>query len=204
MDLPNRRHRRAKTFAAIAAPLDRNAKVRIMARARALLRRTEPGKHYGAVSAKALAVLDALLWRFHNARSGLCFPGYERIAEAAGCARSTVALAVKALETAGLLSWENRIVRVRVRERDLFGHWALRWRVVRTSNTYRFFDTHSSQNRAPASKSDLRLGVANQVSFSLLNATRETPFDLSKPLDRALMQLGDSLRAKMHGVKVLC
>jgi hypothetical protein len=42
--------------------------------------------------------LEALLWGFHNAKSGLCFPSYERIAEAAGCARSTVAEALKALE----------------------------------------------------------------------------------------------------------
>ena len=40
--------------------------------------------------------------RFHNAKSGVCFPSYERIAEAAGCARSTVAEAVKALEVAGM------------------------------------------------------------------------------------------------------
>ena len=32
-------------------------------------------------------MLEALLWGFHNARSGLCFPSLERIAEAAGCAR---------------------------------------------------------------------------------------------------------------------
>ena len=29
---------------------------------------------YGVVTAKAVAVLEALLWAFHNARSGLCFP----------------------------------------------------------------------------------------------------------------------------------
>ena len=71
--------------------LDRNAKVRIMHWARCLNRRTEKGRAYGAVTAKALAVLEALLWAFHNAKSGLCFPSYEKIAEAAGCARSTVA-----------------------------------------------------------------------------------------------------------------
>jgi Helix-turn-helix domain len=70
--------------------LDRNAKVRIMHWARCLARRTEKGKAYGQVTAKALAVLEALLWGFHNAKSGVCFPSYERIAEAAGCARSTV------------------------------------------------------------------------------------------------------------------
>ena len=67
--------------------------------ARALSRRTEKGKAYGAVTAKALAVLEALLWGFHNARSGLCFPSYETIAERAGCARSTVAEASRRLRT---------------------------------------------------------------------------------------------------------
>jgi hypothetical protein len=40
--------------------LDRNAKVRIMHWARCLARRTEKGKAYGQVTAKALAVLEAL------------------------------------------------------------------------------------------------------------------------------------------------
>ena len=52
------------------------------------------------------------MWGFHNARSGLCFPSYETIAERAACARSTVAEAIKALEDAGILSWVNRIKRV--------------------------------------------------------------------------------------------
>jgi hypothetical protein len=61
-----------------------------------------PGEWRSAkINAKALAVLEALLWAFHNAKSGVCFPSYERIAEAAGCARSTVAEALKALEDSG-------------------------------------------------------------------------------------------------------
>ena len=40
----------------------------------------QKGRAYGVVTAKALAVLEALLWGFHNARSGVCFPSYERIA----------------------------------------------------------------------------------------------------------------------------
>jgi hypothetical protein len=55
-------------------PLDRNAKARIMTLARALTRRTEPGKHYGVLTAKFLAVLNALLWGFHNAASGRVLP----------------------------------------------------------------------------------------------------------------------------------
>ena len=101
--LPNHlRPRREKVFGdGRPRALDRNAKVRIMTRARALSRRTEKGKHYGAITAKALAVLEALLWGFHNASSGRCFPSYETIADRARCARSTVAEAIKALEEAG-------------------------------------------------------------------------------------------------------
>jgi hypothetical protein len=59
----------------------------ISQKARCLSRRIEKGRAYGVVTAKALAVLEALLWAFHNAKSGLCFPSYEKIAEAAHCAQ---------------------------------------------------------------------------------------------------------------------
>jgi Helix-turn-helix domain len=82
-----------------------------------------------------------LLWRFHNADGGgRCFPAYEKIAAAAKCARSTVALALTALEAAGLLTWVHRLVKVRRRERDLFGHWCSEWQVLRSSNGYRLMD----------------------------------------------------------------
>jgi hypothetical protein len=123
--------------------LDRNAKVRIMHWARCLSRRTEKGRAYGVVTAKALAVLEALLWGFHNAKSGVCFPSYETIAKAAGCARSTVAEAIRALEDAGIISWVNRVKRVRERCADLLGDSGWRWRVLRTSNAYNFRDPGS-------------------------------------------------------------
>ena len=43
-------------------------------------------------------VLRALLWAFHNAKSGACFPSYEAIAEKANCKRDTVRHAIEALE----------------------------------------------------------------------------------------------------------
>jgi hypothetical protein len=106
LGLPRASKRREKLFG-LGRPraLDRNAKVRIMHWARCLSRRTEKGRAYGVVTAKALAILEALLWAFHNAKNGLCFPSYEKIAGAASCARSTVAEAIKALEDAGVLSW---------------------------------------------------------------------------------------------------
>jgi DNA-binding MarR family transcriptional regulator len=154
------RPRREKVFGdGRPRPLDRNAKARIMTLARALMRRTEKGKAYGAITAKALAVLEALLWGFHNARSGLCFPSYATIAERAGCARSTVAEALKALEEAGVLTWVNRITRIRERCEDLFGHNGSRVRVIRTSNGYQFNDPKGAASKGFPSKSDFQSGT---------------------------------------------
>ena len=75
----------------------------------------------GPITRTFLDVLEALLWGFHNSRSGVCFPSYEAIAAKAECHRSTVAEALKALEWAGVLTWQNRITRAVVRQRDLFG-----------------------------------------------------------------------------------
>jgi DNA-binding MarR family transcriptional regulator len=119
-------------------PLDREAKARLMTLARGMMRNRAKGCAYGVVTAKAYAVLGALLYGFHNAAKGLCFPSYEAIAERAGCARSTVGAALKALEGAGLLSWSHRLRRVRERCEGLPGLPAWRWRVLRSSNAYAF------------------------------------------------------------------
>jgi AraC-like DNA-binding protein len=194
------RPRREKVFGdGDAVPLDRNAKARIKHLARALMRKTEAGKHYGDITAKALDVLDALLWGFHNARSGLCFPSYEAIAEKAGCARSTVAEALKALEASGLLSWVNRIVRVRIAEIDLFGHRVGRWKVIRTSNSYRFRDPCPAARKdgihGNGSKSENRSGYPNQESFKLCAASPAAPLDPQSPLTAALLRLERAIGA---------
>ena len=49
-------------------------------------------------NAKALAVLTGLLWPFHNAATGKCFPVIGGDREAAGCARSMLYEAIRALE----------------------------------------------------------------------------------------------------------
>ena len=162
------RPRREKLFGdGRPRPLDRNAKVRVIACVRALMHRTEKGKAYGQITAKAKAVAEALLWGFHNARSGLCFPSYEKIAEKAGCARSTVAEAIKALEAAGVLTWVHRIVRIRERCADLFGHMGVRTRVIRTSNGYAFNDPKGAANMGFSSKSDFPSGTSIQESIPL-------------------------------------
>src|SRR5262249_32599077 len=123
--------------------------------------KTEPGKHYGLLTGKFVDVLNALLWLIHDGHSGQCNPAYPTIADKAGCAMSTVCEAIKALEQAGLLSWVNRITRIRVRERDLLGGWVTSWRVVRTSNAYVFSDPKIEVQAGRGSKTENRSGPPN-------------------------------------------
>src|SRR5271166_6324999 len=178
--------------------LDRNAKARIMHLARCLSRSTEKGRAYGQITAKAIAVLEALLWGFHNAKSGLCFPSYEKIAEAAGCARSTVAEAIKALEDAGILSWVNRLKRVAEASRDLFGHRIRKTRVLRTSNGYVFLDPQPSkrpESLTKTSKSDFPSGTPTQEFFLSQQAPAPRVLNPDNPLEGALIRFGRALGA---------
>ena len=191
------RPRREKLFGdGRPRPLDRNAKARIMIFARALMRRTEKGKAYGAITAKALAVLEALLWGFHNAQSGLCFPSYATIAERAGCARSTVTEALKALEQAGLLTWVNRIVRIKERCEDLFGRFGVRSRVIRTSNGYQFNDPKGAADRGFSSKTDFQSGTSIQDSNSSLAPPARADLDPTSPLAASLSTLFEAVKKK--------
>ena len=127
---------RPKAFGPAAGPaLDRNAKARIVAYARAWnARHKQPGQHRGPITRAFMEVLEALLWGFHNSHDGRCFPSYEAIAAKAECSRDTVCEAIKALEFARVLTWVHRIARIREQAPDLFGRMAWRWRIIRTSN----------------------------------------------------------------------
>jgi hypothetical protein len=171
-------------------PLDRNAKARIMTLARALMHRTVEGKHYGVLTAKFVAVLGALLWGFHNAQSGRCFPSYERIAEQADCSRASVYSAIHALERAGIITWVNRIVRVREWGPDLFGRAQNRWRVIRTSNAYTFNDPRPQARPPDSSKSKFSTGTEGQESFPLAPHS----LDAVNPLHQALERWGRALK----------
>lgn len=202
----NRHHRRRdKVFGSGSPrPMNTGIKKRIMAMARVKMRATEPGKHYGAITAKHMAVLSALLWGFHNAATGLCFPSYEAIAKAAGCARSTVHEAIQALEAAGILTWVHRLKRIYERVTDMFGDGrpGQRTRVQRTSNGYRFIALIDVKS----SKSELRSGTEGQELLSLrlpapalaLKAPRRQ-LDPENPLEAALLQFGKLVKARSGG-----
>ena len=182
-----------------AIPLDRNAKARIAAYAKAWsARNCRPGQHKGPITRAFLDVLQALLWGFHNSRSGACFPSYERIADKAECCRRTVAEALRVLEWAGILTWQHRIARVRERCRDLWGREGWRWRVVRTSNAYVFRDPgavapHPAGDRGFPSKSENPAGTLNPVVNPTLQAPAVVP---DSPLERVLASLGALITAK--------
>jgi hypothetical protein len=193
--LPNHlRPRREKVFGpARGIPLDGNAKARLKVYARGYnASHKQPGQHHGPITRAFMDVFEALLWGFHNSKTGLCFPSYEAIAEKARCCRDTVYEAIKALEAANILTWVNRIVREQVRERDLFGKWSTSWRIIRTSNAYLFRDPLPCAEGREASKSENPSGTLNQ-DISILKRETEAPKD-------SFASMGYGLLKALHGL----
>ena len=174
-----------------AIPLDRNAKARIWAYAKAYTARLrQKGQHRGPLTRAYLDVLKALLWNFHNQHSGRCFPSYERIAEAANVNRATVARAIEALEAAGVLTWQNRLVRQRIAVDGLLGR-SLMMVPRRTSNAYRFRDPQP----VPLPlfpKSQNSTETKNQVSINS-NPQIIPDLDPTNRLHAALLRLKDAI-----------
>lgn len=155
---------RDKVFGAgRVTPLDRNGKARLAHFARGLMRRAEAGRHWGTISAKDYEVLKALLYGFHNCISGKCFPSYRAIAEKAGCASSTVGKAIRALEHAALITWQQRRVRVSVPQACVEGGFKLVKRILRTSNAYTFRDPLRPETQVPLTKTETRRETTNQI-----------------------------------------
>lgn len=205
--LPNYlRLRREKVFGpARGIPLDGNAKARLKVYVRGYnASHKQPGQHHGPITRAYMAVFEALLWGFHNSKTGLCFPSYEAIAEKARCCRDTVYEAIKALEAANIITWVNRIVREQVRERDLFGHWASHWRIVRTSNAYLFRDPLPCAEGRGEAKSENPPGTLNQ-DISIVKKETEASADpysgMSNTLLGALHRLGTAMAVR-EGIAV--
>ncbi|MBV9251468.1 MAG: hypothetical protein JO227_19730 [Acetobacteraceae bacterium] len=107
--------------------------------------------------------------------------------------QSTVAEALKVLQWAGVLTWQNRITRAVVRQRDLFGRWSSRWTVIRTSNAYAFRDPQPHLAVVLAAKSENRRGTQNQ---DVLDPVETPARDPNNALDRALARFGAAVSAK--------
>jgi hypothetical protein len=92
-----------------------------------------------------------------------------------------------------VLTWQNRITRVRERCRDLFGREGWRWRVIRTSNAYVFRNPQAAVSAGIPSKSDYRTGTPDQEIQKPLQAPAIDP---ASPLERALARFAAVLAAK--------
>jgi hypothetical protein len=143
------------------------------------MHRTQRGKHWGRLTAKFVMVLECLVYGFANSQTGLCFPSHQTIAERCGCSPATVNSALRALEDCGILSWYHRLARIRAHCPYGSG-W--RWRVIRTSNSYRFVD--------PASNNKFRSGTTN------LHSKKEARQELL-PLAAALAHLEQRINGRM-------
>ncbi len=183
--IPNHlRRRRAKLFTdGRQSPIDKNDRARVMCLA-------EVARRKGEITRAAVDILRALLFKFANLKDGRCFPSYERIAEEAGCVPRTVGRCLPDLESAGLITWVNRIQRVRERVAGLGGIWASVWRVIRTSNAYDF-PLIAKQTPAFVDKGQKGLGTDIPVT-SLLETP---PFDLEPSLKAAFLRLGKTIGA---------
>ena len=143
------------------------------------------------LTAKFVAVLGALLWGFHNAAERALLPVATNGSRSRRTApAATVYEAIRALEDAGILTWVNRIARIREWGPDLFGRAQNRWRVIRTSNAYTLRRS-ATQARPPiSSKSELPTGTEGQESFPLA----PQPLDAANSLHQALQRLGEAVK----------
>ncbi len=190
------RRKREKIFGLdYGAPLDGNTKARIEVFVWAWSAKHKlPRQHLGPITEKFRAVLNALLWDFHNKRNGRCFPSYEAIADMAKCDRSVVAEAIKMLERTGVMTWVNRLKRDTKRLRGGSGQMTTVTKVKTTSNAYLFYDP---KPKNPAEKLDKNFPTVTTLdSYSSSVTTKlERQVDSTDPLERALAGLKAAMEA---------
>ncbi len=159
--------------------LDRNARARLMVHAEALDRRTRlPGQHGGCLKRTGLAVLKALLFGFANVATARCDPSFDTLARAAGVARSTVAVTLRRLEAAGLLTRIRRQVGP-----------------IRHSNAYVFPRISPKSESRPQTHHQQK---TEPLSASAVPATAAGPESL--PMAVALARIRAALRADYEAI----
>jgi hypothetical protein len=136
------RHRAAfvRDPLAHSTPLDRNDRARLIFLAEQLERRTkDKGRKNGVLGNVGLEVLRALLFRFADSKTGLCFPSYLALQTLTGRCRGAIAAAVRRLEHAGIIRVTRRLKRIVVaRLSPITGQPANVLATVQDSNLYGF------------------------------------------------------------------
>jgi len=150
----------------------------------------KPGQHHGPITPAFQRVLSALLWKFHNSRTGFCFPSYETIAAAARCCRDTVYEAIRALEAADILTWVNRFDKIPTQCLGAFGRVFTRWQVIRTSNAYCFRDPLPCATEYDPYMSENAAGTLNQENSYTKDSMKIVVLDPANSWQSALIGLG--------------
>jgi hypothetical protein len=183
---------REKVFRSVlGSPLSQKAKKSIIRSVELYnVKNKKPGQHHGPITPAYQRVLIAMLWKFHNSRTGYCFPSYETIAAAAKCCRDTVYEAIKALEAADILTWVNRFDKIRTQCLGAFGRAFTRWQVIRTSNAYCFRDPLPCATEYGPYKSENPTGTLNQELSYTKGSLNIVVLDPANSLQSALIGLG--------------
>ena len=168
-------------------PLDREAKVRIVAYAHGYnAKHRRQGQHQGPITWAFFRVLKAMLWEFHNNRTGYCFPSYESIAEKAQCCRDTVYEAIKVLEECGILDWVHRFDKIFIEGG---------WKVIRTSNAYLFRDPPPCATSSRFSESENPAGTLHPQEKIPKVPAKTTLLNLENSTITTLISLGRTIGA---------
>jgi hypothetical protein len=168
-------------------PLDGNAKARIFAYAKGYnAKHRREGQHQGPITWAFFRVLKAMLWGFHNNRTGHCFPSYETIAEKAECCRDTVYEAIKILEASGILDWAHRFDKIFMKGS---------WKYIRVSNAYLFRDPLPCATSSRNCESENPPGTLHNQEKILKIPPKNTILHLENSMVATLISLGRSMGA---------
>jgi hypothetical protein len=179
-------------------PVSRDQAKRIYRRARSLDRRTHrKGKHGGAVGLPALAVLEALVFRFLDCRTGHLAPSHQDIAAAASVCPRTVANALNRLAELRILSWLRRCYPAL----NEYGRWELKQQTNAYSLSEPDLWDHDGRPPTPSPRPWRETWVAPQPPDPIAEALADPRRELrtlvrvlgdewENPLSRSLASLG--------------
>ncbi len=200
------RAKREKTFGTPAHPLTNADRGRIKQDAHDYnAANRQPRQHNGPLTHATLVVLDTLLFTFHHQTTGACFPSYDAISERSGVSRTTVGVAIKALELACILTWSHRLGRTWVRVQDgLTGETAKGLKVVRRSNAY-VFSVPPARANAPSKqaaqrKTELSASLASTESGNRSGPNTNNFYVTNQPSGRLSAGMGDALKAALDSL----
>ena len=117
MPTERRHYRQGAQFvmnpAALSTKLTGNQRAKILHACEVMERKSKgKGCRNGVLGIPAMMILRCLLMRFHNRKTGLCYPSYDALQATTGLCRQSIAVALDRLERAGVLRITRRMVRI--------------------------------------------------------------------------------------------